>query len=85
MHVYKSKKVSPFTFFGTVRHFPKEKYFRKLQVFFPTKNVLRFLSLRYSADFRRSRLVLLYTQLQDAFVIWIAFFHTVQQTNYLGT
>ena len=55
MHVWKSKRV-PFTFFVTVRHFPKEKNFRKFQVFFP-KNVLRFLSLRYSADFRRSRLV----------------------------
>ena len=59
MHVYKSKRVSSFTFFGTVRHFPKEKNFRKFQVF-RKKNVLRFLSLRYSADFRRSRLVLYY-------------------------
>ena len=56
MHVWKSKRVPSFTFFGTVRHFPKEKNFRKFQVFFQ-KNVLRFLSLRYSADFRRSRLV----------------------------
>ena len=39
-----------------MRHFPKKKNFRKFQVFFQ-KNVLRFLSLRYSADFRRSRLV----------------------------
>ena len=44
-------------FFGTVRHFPKDKFFQKFQVFFPKKNVWRFLSLRYSADFRRSRLV----------------------------
>ena len=59
MRVYKSKRVPPFTFFGTVRHFPKEIFFRKFQVFFQ-KNVLRFLSLRYSADLRRSRLVQLY-------------------------
>ena len=39
-----------------MRHFLKEKIFRKFQVFFQ-KKVLRFLSLRYSADFRRSRLV----------------------------
>ena len=50
------KKGPSFTFFGTVRHFSKEKCFRKFQVLFQ-KNVLRFLSLRYSADFRRSRLV----------------------------
>ena len=50
------KKGPPFTFFGTVRHFPKDFFFQKFQVFFH-KNVLRFLSLRYSADLRRSRLV----------------------------
>ena len=44
-------------FFCTVRHFPLKKFFLKFQVFFE-KNVLRFLSLRFSADFRRSRLVL---------------------------
>ena len=54
------KKGPLFYIFGTVRHFPKEKFFRKFQVFFQ-KNVLRFLSLRYSADFRRSRLVILST------------------------
>ena len=42
-------KRSPFTFFGTL-HFPK-----KFQVF--QKKVLRILSLRYSADFRRSPLL----------------------------
>ena len=57
MHVYKSNRVPPFTFSGTVRHFPKEKTFSKISSFFQ-KNVLRFFSLRYSADFRRSRLVL---------------------------
>ena len=56
MRVYKSKRVPPFTFFGTVRHFPKEIFFEIFK-FFPKKNVLRFLSLRYSADLRRSRLV----------------------------
>ena len=50
------KKGPPFTFFGTVRHFPKEKTFFENFVFFQ-KNVLRFLSFRYSADLRRSRLV----------------------------
>ena len=34
----------------------KEKFFQKFQ-FFSKKSVLRFLSLRYGADFRRSRLV----------------------------
>ena len=34
----------------------KEKIFQKFQ-FVSKKNVLRFLSLRYGADFRRSRLV----------------------------
>ena len=47
-------KGSPFTFFGTVRHFPKEFFFENFHFF---QKVLRFLSLRYSADFRRSRLV----------------------------
>ena len=56
MRVYKSKRVSPFTFFGTVRHFPKDIFFEIFK-FFSKKNVLRFLSLRYSADLRRSRLV----------------------------
>ena len=63
MHVYKSKRVPPFTFFGTVRHFLKEFFFRKFQVFFQ-KNVLRFLSLRYSADLRRSRLVPIFASFQ---------------------
>ena len=62
MQVYKSEGVPPFTFFGTVRHFPKEFFFRKFQVFFQ-KNVLRFLNLRFSADFRRSRLVFTFNQL----------------------
>ena len=37
--------------------FWKKKFFQKFQ-FFSKKSVLRFLSLRYGADFRRSRLVL---------------------------
>ena len=32
MRVYKSKRVPPFTFFGTVRHFPKE-FFSKKKMF----------------------------------------------------
>ena len=47
---------SPFTFFGTMLLFLKEKIFSKSSSFFQ-KIVLRFLSLRYGADFRRSRLV----------------------------
>ena len=50
------KKVLHFTFFGTVRHFSKEKLLSRLSRLFP-KNDLRFLSLRYSANVRRSRLV----------------------------
>ena len=46
----------PFTLFGTMRHFPKEKNIQKFQDFFQEK-CLRCFSLRYSADFRRSRLV----------------------------
>ena len=44
----KAQKVSPFTFFGTLRLF---NIYKQLGFF----NKLRFLSLRYSADFRRSR------------------------------
>ena len=43
-------------FFGTMRHCLKEKFFN-ISSFFFKKSLLRFLSLRYSADFRRSRLV----------------------------
>ena len=56
MFVNKSRRVPPFTFFGTMRLLLKENFFQKFQ-FFPKKSVLRFLSLRYGADFRRSRLV----------------------------
>ena len=55
MFVNKSRRDPPFTFFGTMRLLLKEN-FQKFQFF--SKNVLRFLSLRYGADFRRSRLVL---------------------------
>ena len=55
----KSPKDPLFTFFGTMRHFLKEKN-QKFQVFSQKKVFLRFLSLRYSADFRRSRLGLDY-------------------------
>ena len=43
-----------------MRHFPKEKN-QKFQV-------LRFLSLKYSADFRRSRLVGLTRSVGDLFI-----------------
>ena len=56
MFVNKSRRVPPFTFFGTMRLLLKEFFFQKFQ-FFSKKSVLRFLSLRYGADFRRSRLV----------------------------
>ena len=49
IYVDEAQRVPPFTFFGTMPLFLKEKIFKN---FF-----LRFLSLRYSADFRRSRLV----------------------------
>ena len=48
MYVNKSQRVPPFTFSSLCGIFRKKKSF---------KNVLLFLSLRYSADFRRSRLV----------------------------
>ena len=38
-----------------MRHFPRK--IQKFQVFFSKKNVLPFLSLKYSADFRRFRRV----------------------------
>ena len=57
MFVNKSRRVSPFTFFGTMRLLLKEKLFFEKFQFFSKKSVLRFLSLRYGADFRRSRLV----------------------------
>ena len=58
MRVYKSKRVPLLHFSALCDIFRKKIFFRKLQVFFQ-KNVLRFLSLRYSADLRRSRLVLI--------------------------
>ena len=56
MYVNTSQRVPPFTFFGTMRLFLKEIFFQKF-MFFSKKNFLRFLSLRYGADFGRSRLV----------------------------
>ena len=56
MFVNKSRRVPPFTFFGIMRLFFERKKFSKISFFFQ-KIVLRFLSVRYSADFRRSRLV----------------------------
>ena len=47
----------PFYIFRHYATFFEKKSFSKISSFFP-KIVLRFLNLRYSADFRRSRLVL---------------------------
>ena len=49
---------SPFYIFRHYATFLKKK-FQKFQ-FFSKKNLLRFLSLRYGADFRRSRLVVIF-------------------------
>ena len=54
-----NQKGSPFLghFLALCDIFRKKFFFRKFQVFFSKKNVLRFLSLRHRADLRRSRLV----------------------------
>ena len=52
-----NQKWSPLLLFSALCDiFRKRKIFENFK-FFSQKNVLRFLSLRYSADFRRSRLV----------------------------
>ena len=56
MHVYTSKRDPLLLFSALCNIFRKKKIYGKIKFFFK-KNVLRFLSLRYSADFRRSRLV----------------------------
>ena len=53
-----NQKGSPFYIFRHCATFSERNFFSKISSFFPNKNVLRFLSLRYSADLRRSRLVL---------------------------
>ena len=53
-----NQKGSPFYIFRHCATFSEREKFSKISSFFP-KKVLRFLSLRYSADFRRSRLVYL--------------------------
>ena len=58
----KNPEGSPFYIFRHYATFLREFFFQKFQFFFQ-KIVLRFLSLRYSADFRRSRLVLAWAQL----------------------
>ena len=67
MRVYKSKRVPLLHFSALCDIFRKKFFFRKFQIFFPKKNVLRFLSLRYCADLRRSRLVLLFSQFYFVF------------------
>ena len=56
MYVYKSKRVPLLHFSALCDIFRKKNNFRKFKVF-SSKSALRILSLRYSADFRRSRLV----------------------------
>ena len=56
-----------------MRHFPKEKIFKNFKFFFK-KNVLRFLSLRYSADFRRSRLVFLFVRQTTDLIVYVPLF-----------
>ena len=58
MHVYKSKRVPLLHFSALCDIFRKRKSFENFK-FFSKKNVLRFLSLIYGADFRLSRLVFL--------------------------
>ena len=53
----KDQKVPPFTLFDIVIFFGMIIFCQKIS-FFQFLKTLRFLSLRYSADFRRSRLVL---------------------------
>ena len=55
MYVNKSKRAPFYIFRHYATFFERKK--SKISSFFQ-KNVLRFLSLRYSADFRRSHLVL---------------------------
>ena len=55
IYVNKAQRVTPFAFFGTMRHFLIEKKIKNFV--FLKKSLLRILSLRYSADFRPSRLV----------------------------
>ena len=57
MYVNKSRRV-PFYIFRHYATFFERNFFQKFQ-FFSKKIVLRFLSLRYGADFRRSRLVII--------------------------
>ena len=58
MYVDESKKVPRFYIFRHYAKFFERKKFKNFK-FFPEKKVLRFLNLRYSTDFRRSRLVCL--------------------------
>ena len=62
---------SPFYIFRHYATFFQRKKFQKFQVFFE-RIVLRFLSLRYGADFRRSRLVRLVLGVQKLHLDWQA-------------
>ena len=56
-YVNKAQRVPLFTFSALCDISWNKNKFQKIQIFFQKKNVLRFLSLRYSVYFRRSRLV----------------------------
>ena len=58
MNVNKAQRAPSFTIFGPMRHLLKEKYF---------KSLLRFLSFRFSADFRRPSLFIIYKTTSKAF------------------
>ena len=65
MRVYKSKRVPLLHFSALCDIFRKKNFFSKISSFFQ-KKVLRFMSLRYNADLRRSRLVRLPVAMHDA-------------------
>ena len=56
-----NSKGSPLLHFSALCDFFERNYFFKNYKFFSKKIFLRFLSLRYGADFRRSRLVLYFS------------------------
>ena len=60
MYVNKCRRVPLLHFSALCDFFERKKFFKNLN-FFSNKNLLRIFSLRYGADFRRSRLVARYT------------------------
>ena len=69
--MFKNQKGPPFYIFRHCAAFSERKIFFQ-------KNVLRFLSLRYSADLRRSRLVLLFTEPESEMGPELFIFDTVR-------